>query len=157
MQSCIKGDDGPTTKNYIDIGDKLFEFTVSGPWGEWNSPFESGKRGLLVFFTVGCPDCTTILPELDKLWDEYKSNKIEDFEMVMINRAEPEQKIEEYWTDNHLQMEYYLDPDRKIFDKFANAYVPRLYLIDRKGVIQKLWIEDRTITAEKLKKELSKL
>jgi len=144
--SCIKEeapDDRNDVINYIKIGDPLPEFTVDN--GEGNKLTNKdfiGKKSYLVFFTTTCRDCQRELPRMDALWQQIKGR--DDCQVIAVSRKQGKGITDEFWSDNGFTMPKYLDPDRAVYDLFANSIVPRIYLIDRSGVVRWMGVEDIT-------------
>lgn len=54
-------------------------------------------------------------------------------------------------------MKYYLDPQRKIFNLFAGAYVPRVYLVDNEGVVTDMWVEKGLPNYQEMRRMIEEL
>jgi len=146
--SCI-GDDNDDIINYVGIGDSVPVFSAEGvDGGSFSSISFTGKRSLLVLFATTCPDCQRELPIINRIYDAVKDDP--NILVLGISRAEDRSAIQEYWVTAVFSIPAYLDPDRSIFDKFANSTIPRIYIIDENGVIEWMAIEKLMITEAQL-------
>ncbi|MCD8043872.1 MAG: TlpA family protein disulfide reductase [Tannerellaceae bacterium] len=155
--SCIKeGDDTgyPYLEHEIEVGDAVPTFTVYENENQTGAVFSSeeckNKVTLLVFFNTGCKDCRRELPKVDYVFKALEENPL--YQVVCIARDQGEEEIKKYWkdADNNFTMPAYVDPGRKVFTLFANQTVPRLYLINEKGTVTWLAIEELNIEKEEL-------
>jgi len=157
FSTCIKDKDQPEEiQNYINIGDKLPEFSVQDIHGEeLKSQDFTGSVTLLVFFMTTCPDCQRELPMIEQVWTDLKDNP--DFRLIAISRAEKADVINRFWKKHQLEMPFYLDPDKKIFSLFANTTIPRIYLVNQENVVTWMAIEEIPLTAPQLREKIETL
>jgi peroxiredoxin len=150
--SCIKeGDDIPgEVINYVGVGDVVPVFTVEDDkGGMFSSSGFAGKRSLLLLFVSSCGDCQKVLPILNnEVWPWVKENP--GYQLITISRDEPAQEVAGHWSDNHYTMPAYLDPGRKVFSLFANQTIPRLYIINKEGIIEWMAVEKLEISSGEL-------
>lgn len=142
FSSCIKDGENITGEiiNYVKVGDQVPAFVATDLDGnQFDSMDFMGKQSVLLLFTTTCPDCQKILPYINGLWEEMGNS--DDFQVIAISRGERAEVITTHWEKDGLTMPAYLDPGRDIFSKFADSTVPRVYVIDEKGIIQWLGIE----------------
>ena len=150
--SCIK--DGSKTPyevvDFVDVGGLVPTFEVSdGDGNTFSSSDFIGKRSLLVLFETVCPDCGRVLPDIDKyVWSALKDDS--DYLLVTISRGEAAEVVNKYWADNKFTMPQYLDPGRQVFSKFASSTIPRLYIINKEGIIEWKAIEELNISIDEL-------
>ncbi len=122
------------TSLVVDVGDKLPEFSLTTTDGVvlTSEDFE-GKVVLLNFFATWCPPCREEMPEFEsKLWPKFKD---EDFIFVSIGREHTNKEVLDYKNDKKYSFPMAADPERKIYNQFATAYIPRNFLIDQNGEI----------------------
>jgi peroxiredoxin len=134
--------------NYVKVGDEIPEFTVSNGTGTVSTEGLAGKRTLLVLFSTECGDCRRVLPVIEEAWRVLKEE--EDVVVITISREETAEAVGGYWEQEGFTMPYFLDPDRAIFKKFASAYTPRVYLINRQRRVVEMHVETLEITSEEL-------
>jgi peroxiredoxin len=135
------------------VGDVVPEFTVKQADGASDAPFLAadfeGRRSVIVFFQTTCADCRRELPKIHEAWQLFsKYRAFPDVQFILISRGENAATVAEYWTSvaeskpSFDPMPYYLDPERETYNKFANTYVPRLYLIGTDGRVKYMAIEE---------------
>ena len=136
--SCIQ--DQEEGENYIEVNDKLPEFTVENVAGEeLHSRDLLVKVTLLVFFVTACEDCRRELPKIEKIWNTLKENS--DFQLIPISRSETAARVETYWKEDNFTMPFYLDSDKKIFSLFAKNTIPRIYLVNQENIVVWMAVE----------------
>jgi peroxiredoxin len=150
--SCIKeGDDIPDEViNYVEVGDAVPGFTVEDDkGGTFSSSGFAGKRSLLLLFVSSCGDCRKVLPVINnEVLPWIKENP--GYQLITISRDEPAQEVAGHWSGNNYTMPVYLDPGRKVFSLFANRTIPRLYIINKEGIIEWMAIEKLEISSGEL-------
>lgn len=157
FSSCVKDkDQDGEIENYIEIGDKLPDFTVKNDVEEeLNTEQLKGHVTLLVFFMTTCPDCERELPKIEGIWEQLHENT--DFKLVTISRAETASAVNKYWEKNAFKMPFYLDPTREVFSLFANSTIPRIYLVNRENIVTWMAIEETELTTEQLIEKIEEL
>jgi peroxiredoxin len=101
------------------------------------SPFHladlRGRVILVNFFATWCDPCRLELPQLQRLWEEFRGN--DDFCMIAVGREESPETVKKFQEEQGLGFPVAADPDGSAFAAFATERIPRTYLIDRKGMI----------------------
>jgi thiol-disulfide isomerase/thioredoxin len=141
FSGCMK--DEVKIKELVKVGDSVPDFSVMN----YHSAQTAGKITLITFFDPECGDCRRERPLLQYVWDDMQEK--DDFEMVNISRGWMLENVAAaadgaLW----LNMPCYPDPDRKIYNLFATSTVPRIYLVDRQGIVCKMWVEKTNLTEE---------
>ena len=122
----------------IRSGDILPTFSVQSNTGKtFSTSTLNGKPALIVFFHTKCLDCKKELPVIQEFYEEYGAR----IEFIAISRAQSQADIEEFWQSNHLTIPYAAQEDKTIFKLFAKKTIPRVYLCDGTGEIQKTFKE----------------
>ena len=93
----------------------------------------AGKAVLVVFWATWCPPCQKELPELQALYEQYRSR---GFEILALSIDADQFVVEEFWKDHE-----YAFPVAMKAPAHTQAFgpvrgTPTLYLIDRKGVLR---------------------
>lgn len=130
LQSCKSED----FVSHVSNGNEVPSFAVTTIDG---SSFDidalKGKVVLLNFWATWCAPCQVEMPRLEnEIWAKYKGL---GFEMVAIARKQTNQEITAFRKSSHYSFPMASDPDGKIYYKFANAGIPRNYLIGPDGKV----------------------
>lgn len=133
---CVKDDKKDQGESLVTVGQTIPEFTVTGNQKTFDSSSLDARITLLTFFHSGCPDCERILPHLLYVYERYEADT--RFEMVNIGREQTLGSIPSAW----LTMPCYPDPDRGIYNQFATATIPRVYIVDANGEVLQMWVEE---------------
>ena len=137
MVSCIKDD---VRGADLMVGDSLPDFEVVMSDGTTVSDDSlKGSVSVIVFFSTICPDCQQVLPVIQQIYDEYAQ---EGVVFALISREQDERDISAYWADNALYMPYSAQQDRRVYEKFAKAGIPRIYINDKDGTIRYIYTDD---------------
>jgi peroxiredoxin len=123
-------------KPLTHVGETIPSFTVKELSGStFSMAHERGKVVVVNFWATWCPPCRLEMPRLEKeIWNKYQSNP--GFAMVAIARQQTEATIAGFHRA-HAEFTYPLayDPARNVYAKFADAGIPRSYVVDKHGRI----------------------
>lgn len=121
--------------SHTKVGDRIPAISVheiSGP--EFSTTHERGKVVLVNFWATWCGPCQLEMPRLEKeIWDKYKSNP--NFAMVAIAREQTKDVVSKFQQIHPYTFPLACDPDRSAYKLFADAGIPRNYVVDRHGRI----------------------
>ena len=137
--SSIEDDE---TKERVAVGDRVPLFSVEMVKDGERSTFSTAQltgETVIVFFNTTCPDCQRDLPKLNQYYLKHKAD--EGFQMVAISREEGEEDVAAYWKDKGLQIPYFAQNDRRIYELFASSIIPRVYFVSAKGIVTRIFIE----------------
>jgi peroxiredoxin len=94
----------------------------------------SGKVVLLNFWATWCLPCIQEMPDMEKLWQQYK-----DAGLVVLgvsnDDAGKRKRVETFINKVNLSFPILLDPDSTISELYNVSAIPVSYLIDRNGVL----------------------
>lgn len=134
--ACSKKKDEPTPEetNLVAVGQMAPDFAVSTlDGGAFSLSVNRGKVVLVNWFATWCGPCIQEMPHLQKeVWERFKG---EDFAMVSIAREETLQVVKPFVEKHVVTWPVALDPKRKAYAAYAEAFIPRNYVIDRGGKI----------------------
>lgn len=137
--SCITDDnEEPSTGIELKIGDKIPSFSITMNDGTTvTNQSLAGKVSMIVFFHTACKDCQKELPIIQEFHDNHPETPV-----ICISRAEDKQSIAKYWKTNQLSLPYSAQEDREIFSLFAYQTIPRIYVIDTRSTIRKIFTDN---------------
>jgi peroxiredoxin len=120
--------------SYTKVAQDVPPFAVTTLEGkEFSIAAAKGKVVLLNFWATWCAPCQTEMPRLEKeIWKKYQGP---DFEMIAIAREQTNKEIAEYRAKHEYSFPMAADPKRTVYGKFANAGIPRNYVVNRNGKI----------------------
>ena len=136
--SCVYDDPEPEFE--IKIGETIPDFTVTMNDGTTvtGASLRNGVS-IIMFFHTSCPDCRQVLPQMQKVYDEYASAGVR---IVLISREDSKESVESFWRENGLKMPYSAQNDRKVYEKFAATRIPRVYVNEKGGIIRYVFTDD---------------
>lgn len=137
LSGCIKE---KQTGADLKVGDRLPDFEVVMDDGTVvTDEILSETVSVVMFFHTSCPDCRQVLPQMQKVYDEYDSA---DVRIVLISREDTKESVESFWLENGLKMPYSAQNDRKVYEKFAATRIPRVYVNEKGGIIRYVFTDD---------------
>ncbi len=117
----------------VEIGKKAPIFTVRTLEGKAIDLDKlKGKVILLNFFATWCRPCMEEMPHIEQLQKRYSNS---DLVIISIGREHQLAELEIFNQTKGFTFNIAADPDRKIFEMYAEKMIPRNYIIDRKGVL----------------------
>ena len=137
LTGCIKE---KQTGADLKVGDRLPDFEVVMDDGTVvTDEILSETVSVVMFFHTSCPDCRQVLPQMQKIYDEYASTGVR---IVLISREDSKESVESFWRENGLKMPYSAQNDRKVYEKFAATRIPRVYVNEKGGIIRYVFTDD---------------
>ena len=92
-----------------------------------------GSFVLLIFFATWCGPCMAELPQVEKkIWQEFKKKGLV---VLAVGREHTTKELAEFNGTKNFTFYIAADPGRKNYNRFAEKYIPRTYLINQKGTI----------------------
>ena len=140
----------------VKVGDDVPEFVVEMFDGQKiNITDLTGKIVLINFWATWCPPCQEELKRVQKeIIDRFKGK---DFVFLAISREESKEQVKKFRERNGYTFPMGLDPERKIYSKFATATIPRNFIIDKKGKIVEIEVGYTKEAFAKMIEKLEKL
>ena len=148
LGACSMSDDDDDSgssevKEYVKVGDRVPVFSVDVVDAEGRtSTFSTAQltgETVIVLFNTSCKDCQRELPKLNEYYLAHRHEK--GFQMVAIAREESAESIAAYWEAQGLEIPYSPQPDRRIYNLFASAIIPRVYYCNADGTVTHILIE----------------
>ena len=106
---------------------------------------------VIMFFHTSCPDCQQVLPQMQRIYDEYAS---EGVSFALISREDSDEGISLFWEENSLSMPYSAQKDRVVYEKFAKERIPRVYICEKGGIIRYVYTDNPNPSYDDLKTSL---
>ena len=106
---------------------------------------------VIMFFHTSCPDCQQVLPQMQRIYDEYAS---EEVSFALISREDSDEGISLFWEENNLSMPYSAQKDRVVYEKFAKERIPRVYICEKGGIIRYVYTDNPNPSYDDLKTSL---
>ena len=150
--ACVSGNEEAQTAEGLGVGDPFPAFSVTLHDGRVVADTTlAGTPTLIAFFHTECPDCQRELPVLQGLYEQYGQR----VDFVCIGREETDSAVAAFWQKNQLTMPWTAQKDRAVYNLFAQTYIPRVYLADKIGLIQAVFVEK--VDKDELDKALMKV
>ena len=118
------------------------EFNLQDQYGNFHRLSEYRRKNvILVFWATWCTDCMEEVPDVERLYLEYKEEGKEDLVILGVNtpNREPEKdisKIIAFMKENDYTFPTLMDEDGKVFDSYKIRTYPTTYFIGADGKIK---------------------
>jgi peroxiredoxin len=109
-----------------------------------------GRVVLLVFFKTGCPACQDLIPQLEPIYQKYRSKK---FDVILIDVRENANIVRLFARENKLSFTILLDEKGEVMADYKVRYYPGIFIFGRSGEIE---FGSYYIPAEELEIEIKK-
>ena len=152
LTGCIKE---KQTGAELKVGDILPDFEVVMNDGSVvTDDMLKESVSVVMFFHTSCPDCQQVLPQMQKIYDEYAS---EGVKFALISREDSDMSIDAFWNEKGLKMPYSAQTTRKIYEKFASERIPRVYICEKGGIIRYIFTDNPNPSYDDIKVSLDSL
>lgn len=98
-----------------------------------NRNAKKGKVVLLNFWATWCPPCRQELTRVQT--DIINRFAGKEFVFLPVSRGEKREAVEAFREKTGYAFPMGLDPARTVYDRYASNYIPRNFVIDRKGKV----------------------
>lgn len=155
LQSCIGEKERVESSASIGVGDSVPKFDIGLSDGSlFQSHADRHSVKVVVFFDTECSDCQRFLPEFQKLVTRVRSqeNRVDGVEVrcCAIAREQTTAEVADYWKTNGFDIPYYAPGNRTLYHRFAQKTIPRVYVVDPKGIVIAVFIDSPVPTYDKL-------
>jgi len=134
LTCALRAQDEVAAATLTKVGQVAPDFTAPTITGETVTLSKlRGQVVVLSFFATWCGPCKAELPHVEKeLWQEFRGKGLT---VVAVDREEPAKVIAPFVKQLGLTFPITTDLDRKIYGRYATAYIPRTYVIAPDGTI----------------------
>ncbi len=116
-------------------------FTLSDLDGkQWTLSALKGRVVLVNFWATWCPPCRKEMPDLDRLYQEFKSDGL----VVLAISDEDEKTVKDFLNGKNFSFPVLLDHHRSVNKTFEIEGIPKSFIYDRKGKLVAESIDMRT-------------
>jgi len=117
------------------------DFTLTDLEGKsWSLQALHGKVVLVNFWATWCPPCRKEMPDLDKLYQEFKDQGL----LILAISDEEITKVQPFIAEHHYTYPILLDPGSKVHKLFVVEGIPKSFVYDRNGKLVAEAIDMRT-------------
>jgi thiol-disulfide isomerase/thioredoxin len=114
----------------------------------------SGKVVLIDFWATWCPPCIQSIPFFNKLTAELQSQK---FEILAVNVDEDKATIDDFLKQHPIDYPTVFNPTGECPQAFEVKAMPSSFLIDKKGIVRKIFLGFRDSDQSAIKAEITHL
>lgn len=141
MAGCINDDNLDAEQTtLVGVGQVAPDFTVEMVDG--SSIRLQDLRGgvvLLTFWDPECPSCRNLMAATpSRIVERMESAGVK---YLPISRGHSRAVVADFCESNGCTFPVGLDPEKRIYGLYATKFVPRSFLIDRRGVVRSLYVE----------------
>ncbi|SPE29498.1 Alkyl hydroperoxide reductase/ Thiol specific antioxidant/ Mal allergen [Acidobacteriia bacterium SbA2] len=117
------------------------DFTLNDLEGKsWSLQALHGKVVLVNFWATWCPPCRKEMPDLDKLYQEFKEQGL----LILAISGEDMSKVQPFIAEHHYTYPILLDPGSKVHQMFRVEGIPKSFVYARNGKLAAEAIDMRT-------------
>ncbi len=117
--------------SYLSPGDSFPGVEIEPVDGDDIITWGSDRIILLNFFIVPCKHCKKMLEYIQEhIWPDFQES---GGHFVSIGREHSKNEVKEFRDEGNYLVPFAADPDRSIYNQFAQKKVPRNYLFDKEG------------------------
>ncbi len=92
-----------------------------------------GKTVLINFWATWCPPCRAEMPEIEAIYQEYKSK---DVVVIGVDLLEDADKVRKYVQQGGFNWVFVFDTTGAVADNYAVTAIPTSFFLDEKGIIR---------------------
>ncbi|HLJ14450.1 MAG TPA: TlpA disulfide reductase family protein [Bryobacteraceae bacterium] len=117
------------------------DFTLKDLSGQpWNLKEQRGKVVVLNFWATWCPPCRKEMPDLESLYQQFKSQGL----VILAISDEDAAKVKPFLAERRISYPVLLDPGRMVNELFQIQGIPKTFVYDRSGKLVAQSIDMRT-------------
>lgn len=137
-------------------GAQMRDFTLEGlaEGTTWHLADHKGKVIILDFWASWCGPCRAELPELQKIYNDYKHR---DFLLLAVNVGEGREKAAAFLEQMRLDVPVALDTQGAVFGSYSATSLPTLLLIGKDGTIEAVHVGYAPGVERTIRREIDRL
>ncbi len=131
---------GSAAKNQVktapQIGYIAPDFTltdINGKKVTLSEVYSGNKVTVLNFWATWCPPCRAEIPELSKLYQKYRSQKLA---LLAVDLQEASGNVKNFAADNGMKFSVLLDGTGEVGGVYQVYSIPSTFILDRNGRIR---------------------
>ncbi len=109
-----------------------------------------GRVVLVAFFTTWCPSCQDEMPQLQTLYEKYRSR---GFDVLGVNIKGSLDDVKSFIAAYKIGFPVVLDDDGAVSQQYKVRYIPRIFIFDKSG---KMLFQAQYLPMDMLEKEVVK-
>ncbi|WP_449622834.1 TlpA disulfide reductase family protein [Robertmurraya sp. Marseille-Q9965] len=114
-----------------------------------------GKRVLLNFWATWCPPCKEEMPDMQKMYEEYKDEDVVIAGVNVTSTEKNREDVQEFVQEHQLTFPILMDEIGEVTHQYEILSFPTTYFIDSDGIIRSKVIG--ALSKEKMYAEMSLL
>ena len=155
LKSCIGEKERVESSASIGVGDSVPKFDIGLSDGSlFQSRVDRHSVKVVVFFDTECSDCQRFLPEFQRLVTKLRSqeNRVDGVAVrcCAIAREQKTTEVADYWKAKGFDMPYYAPGNRTLYHRFAQKTIPRVYVVEPKGIVIAVFTDSPVPAYDKL-------
>ncbi len=95
-----------------------------------------GRPVWVNFWASWCPPCAEEMPEMQKLYDQYRHSGLA---LLGVNVQESQEAVRSFTARGNFDWTFLLDPDGKVVDRYMVGGLPTHFFIDEQGAIRAIY------------------
>ncbi|NOX63049.1 MAG: TlpA family protein disulfide reductase [Chloroflexi bacterium] len=121
-----------------DAGYRAPDFAMHQADGEtiYLSDYQ-GRPVIINFWATWCPPCRAEMPELVRVYNEYKDDGLV---IIAVDSMESQEAVAEFVKAFRMNMPVVIDAQGQVMSAYKTQSLPSSFFIDRNGVVQVRWI-----------------
>jgi len=122
----------------VNVGDLAPDFTVKDETGKEHKLSEyRGNVVFLNFWYTTCAPCRAEMPDMELVNRTFKDRK---FKMIPVSTDVSLGDVEKFYEEYKLSLPIFLDPSKRISNRYNVYKFPETYLIDGNGIVLKHYV-----------------
>lgn len=130
-------------RQFLKEGQRYIPFSLKDLKGKTiNTKDLEGKVLFINFWATWCVPCKTEMPSMQAIYEKLNKKYPNKFKMLAVNidTADVPEVVQLFALDLKLKFPILLDTSGKIKDKYKTTGVPETFLVDKDGIIKKIFI-----------------